>query len=128
MKNLQIRLQSFKQVSMTLTCEYERSHLCYTMKAFKYISVGKIAKVTKGCKIPLSSFKGIKVARGVKVGKAGCKGCKILISTFNDIKIWVGGAKCPPPPSRRFLLNMSKMVQLILTHLLSHFRKLPRVF
>ena len=73
-KNLQIRLQSFKQGSMT--CEYERSHLCYTMKAFKYISVAKIAKVTKGCKIRLSSFKGIKVARGVKVAKRVAKVAK----------------------------------------------------
>ena len=55
MKNLQIRLQSFKQVSMT--CEYERSHLCYTMKAFKYISVAKIAKVAK------SDFQALKVSR-----------------------------------------------------------------
>ena len=74
MQNLQIRLQSFKQVSMT--CEYERSHLCYIMKAFKYISVAKIAKVTKGCKIPLSSFKGIKVARGAKVAKRVAKVAK----------------------------------------------------
>ena len=49
MQKLQIRLPSFKQVSMT--CEYERSHLCYIMETFKYISVVKIAKVTKGCKI-----------------------------------------------------------------------------
>ena len=67
MQKLQIRLPSFKQVSMT--CEYERSHLCYIMKIFKYISVVKIAKVTKGCKIRLSSFEGIKVARGAKVAK-----------------------------------------------------------
>ena len=67
MQNLQIQLQSFKQVSMT--CEYERSHLCYIMNAFKYISVAKIAKVTKGCRIRLSSFKGIKVARSAKVAK-----------------------------------------------------------
>ena len=71
MQNLQIRLQIFKQVFMT--CEYERSHLCYIMKAFKYISVAKIAKVTKGCKIQFSSFKGIKVARGVKVAKRVAK-------------------------------------------------------
>ena len=51
---------------MSMTCEYERSHLCYVMKTFKYISV---AKVTKGCKIQLSSFEGIKVARGAKVAK-----------------------------------------------------------
>ena len=43
------------------------------MKAFKHISVAKIAKVTKGCKIRLSSFKGIKVARGVKVAKRVAK-------------------------------------------------------
>ena len=55
MQKLQIRLPSFKQVSMT--CEDERAHLCYIMKTFKYISVVKIAKVTKGCKIRLSSFK-----------------------------------------------------------------------
>ena len=67
MQKLQIRLPSFKQVSMT--CEYERSHLCYIMKTFKYFSVAKIAKVTKGCKIRLSSFKGVKVARGAKVAK-----------------------------------------------------------
>ena len=67
MQTLQIRLPSFKQVSMT--CEYERSHLCYITKAFKYISVVKIAKVTKDCKIRLSSFEGIKVARGAKVAK-----------------------------------------------------------
>ena len=66
-QKLQIRLPSFKQVSMT--CEYERSHLCYIMKTFKYISVVKIAKVTKGCNIRLSSFEGIKVARGAKVAK-----------------------------------------------------------
>ena len=48
MQKLQIRLPSFKQVSMT--CEYERSHLCYIMKTFKYISVANIAKVTKGYK------------------------------------------------------------------------------
>ena len=65
MQKLQIQLTSFKQVSMT--CEYERSHLCYIVKT--YISVVKIAKVTKGCKIRLSSFKGIKVARGAKVAK-----------------------------------------------------------
>ena len=64
---MQIRLPSFKQVSMT--CEYERSHLCYIMKTFKYISVAKIEKVTKGCKIRLSSFKDIKVVRGAKVAK-----------------------------------------------------------
>ena len=64
MQNLQIRLQSFKQVPMT--CEYKMSHLCYIMKAFKYISVAKIAKVTKGYKIRLSSFKDIKVARGAR--------------------------------------------------------------
>ena len=74
MQNLQIRLQIFKQVSMI--CEYERSHLCSIMKAFKYISVAKIAKVTKGCKIRLSSFKGIKVARGVKVAKRVAKVAK----------------------------------------------------
>ena len=74
MQNLQIRLQIFKQVSMTY--EYERCHLCYIMKAFKYISVAKIAKVTKGCKIRLSSFKGIKVARGVKVAKRVAKVAK----------------------------------------------------
>ena len=67
MQKLQIRLPSFKQVSMT--CEYERSHLCYIMKTFKYISVVKIAKVTKGWKIRLSSFEGIKVARDAKVTK-----------------------------------------------------------
>ena len=44
MKKLQIRLPIFKQVSMT--CEDERSRLCYIMKTFKYISVVKIAKVT----------------------------------------------------------------------------------
>ena len=74
MQNLQIRLQNFKQVSMT--CEYERSHLSYIMKAFKYISVAKISKVTKDCKIRLSSFKGIKVARGVKVAKRVAKVAK----------------------------------------------------
>ena len=74
MQNLQIQLQIFKQVSMTF--EYERSHLCYIMKAFKHISVAKIAKVTKGCKIRLSSFKGIKVARGVKVAKRVAKVAK----------------------------------------------------
>ena len=47
-----------------MTCEYERSHLRYIMKTFKHINVVKIAKVTKGCKIRLSSFEGIKVARG----------------------------------------------------------------
>ena len=67
MQKLQIRLPSFKQVSMT--CEYERSDLYYIMKTFKYISVVKIAKVTKGFKIRLSSFKGTKVARGAKVAK-----------------------------------------------------------
>ena len=66
-RKLQIRLPSFRQVSMT--CEYERSHLCYNMKTFKFISVVKIAKITKGCKIRLSSFKGIKVVRGAKVAK-----------------------------------------------------------
>ena len=74
MQNLQIRLQSFKQVSMTF--EYERFHLRYIMKAFKYISVAKIAEVTKGCKIRFSSFKGIKVARGVKVAKRVAKVAK----------------------------------------------------
>ena len=67
MQKLQIRLPSFKQVSVT--CEYERSHLCYIIKTFKYISIVNIAKVTKGCKIRLSSFEGIKVARGSKVAK-----------------------------------------------------------
>ena len=67
MQKLQIRLLSLKQVSVT--CEYERSHLCYIMKTCKYISVVKIAKVTEGCKIRLSSFKGIKVVRGAKVAK-----------------------------------------------------------
>ena len=67
MKKLQIRLPSFKQVSVT--CEYEKSHLCYIMNTFKYISIVKTAKVTKGCKIRLSSFKGIKVARGSEVAK-----------------------------------------------------------
>ena len=73
-KKLQIRLPSFKQVSMT--CEYERSRLCYIMKTFKYISVAKIAKVTKGRKIRLSSFKGIKVARGAQVAKRVAKVAK----------------------------------------------------
>ena len=74
MQKLQIRLPSFKQVSMT--CEYARSHLCNIMKTFKYISVAKIAKVTKGCKIRLSSFKVIKVARGAKVAKRVAKVAK----------------------------------------------------
>ena len=39
------------------------------MKTFKYISVVKIAKVTKGFKIRLLSFESIKVARGAKVAK-----------------------------------------------------------
>ena len=71
MQKLQIRLPSFKQVSMT--CEYERSHLCYIMKTFKYIGVAKIAKVTKSCKMRLSNFKGFKVARGSKVAKRVAK-------------------------------------------------------
>ena len=58
MQKLQIRLQSFKQVSMT--CEYERFHLCYVMKTFKYISVEKIEKVTKVAK---SDFQALKVSR-----------------------------------------------------------------
>ena len=74
MQKLQIRLSSFKQVSMT--CEYERSHLRYIMKTFKHISVVKIAKVTKGCKLRLSSFKGIKVARGSNVAKVVAKVAK----------------------------------------------------
>ena len=71
MQKLKIRLSSFKQLSMT--CEYERSHLCYIMKTFKDISVAKIAKVTKGCKIRLSSFEGIKVVRGARVAKRVAK-------------------------------------------------------
>ena len=122
MQKLQIRLASFKQVSMT--CEYERSHLCYIMKTFKYISVVKIAKVTKGGKIRLSSFKRYQGCERCKGGKLGCKSCKVLISTFNDIKIWVGGKQNSPPPrpSRGFLLSMSETVQLIFIKLLSHFR------
>ena len=73
-QNLKIRLSSFKQVSVT--CEYERSHLCYIMKTFKDISVAKIAKVKKGCKIRLSSFKGIQIARGAKVAKRVAKVAK----------------------------------------------------
>ena len=64
MQRLQIRLPSFKQVSMR--CENERSHLCSIMKTCKYISVAKITNVTKGCKMRLLSFKGIKVARDAK--------------------------------------------------------------
>ena len=49
---------------------------CKNLTIITYISVAKIAKVTKGCKIRLSSFKGIKVARGVKVAKRVAKVAK----------------------------------------------------
>ena len=52
MQKLQIRLSSFKQVS--ITCEYERSHLCYIIKTFKDVNVAKIAK---------SDFQALKVSR-----------------------------------------------------------------
>ena len=52
MQKLQIRLPSFKQVSVT--CEYEKSHLCYIMKTFKYISIVKVAK---------SDFQALKASR-----------------------------------------------------------------
>ena len=54
-----------------------RGLICVSiMKTFNDISVAKIAKVTKGCKIPLSSFKGIKVARDAKVAKQVAKVAK----------------------------------------------------
>ena len=109
MQKLQIRLPSFKQVSMT--CEYERSHLCYIMKTCKYISVVKIARLQKVAK---SDFQALKVSRlrEVQRWQSGLQSCKVLISTFNDIKIWVGGKQNSPLPasSRRFLLSMSETV------------------
>ena len=43
--------------------------MLYYENIYIYISVVKIAEVTKGCKIRPSSFEGIKVARGAKVAK-----------------------------------------------------------
>ena len=89
----------------------------------------KRCKGWKSCKIWLSNFKDIKVTR-----LQGCEGCKIRLFSFDPIKRGKrggggggGGEINTSALNCNQLLNISKMVQLIFTKLVSHFRQLNRV-